>query len=290
MFEAISLLILLSVLLLIIGTIKPSYVYLWNGKKAKGRWKVFLFYGGVIYLLCALGMGAITSWLFALALIGLLTTGLSLILLLIGLVRPRIVLPMKKNTRRKVVSIYSFVFITSMAIVISASMSEDEGAVLPSARYDGERLNGEKHGTGKTFNRSSYYEGEWVHNVREGYGTEVTSFGSVLDMRYEGEWKENLHDGYGTEVVSLFGVETTYEGDYKNGVRHGYGKFTDRSGSSYEGDWKEDAPNGSGEIRTKDGEIYVGEVMDWERHGRGKAVTADGKVTEGIWENGEFVK
>ncbi|WP_377887521.1 hypothetical protein [Alkalihalobacillus sp. R86527] len=106
MFEVLLILFCLSIILVVIGMIWPKYVFLWNGKRAKRRWKVFLFYSGMAYLLFALGLGSIASWLFTLDLVVLLTAIISIVLLIIGIIRPNIVLRMKKRITGTVLVIH----------------------------------------------------------------------------------------------------------------------------------------------------------------------------------------
>lgn len=44
-----------------------------------------------------------------------------------------------------------------------------------------------------TFSSGAVYEGEWVGNVRDGYGVQTWPDGA----RYEGEWKNNKAHGKG---------------------------------------------------------------------------------------------
>ena len=55
--------------------------------------------------------------------------------------------------------------------------------------YDGEKLNGRRHGTGKFFYADGgYYEGEWNQGRMEGLGTLYYPSGSLA---YLGQWKDD---------------------------------------------------------------------------------------------------
>lgn len=60
---------------------------------------------------------------------------------------------------------------------------------------------------------------------------------------YEGDWLGNMRDGYG---VQIWPDGAKYEGDWKLNRAHGKGKFQHVDGDVYEGDWFEDKAHGFG--------------------------------------------
>lgn len=79
-----------------------------------------------------------------------------------------------------------------------------------------------RHGVGQfTWNDGSFYEGDWVNDVRHGNGI----------FRTGGE------------------VQITYEGQWVNDIKHGFGKLTYANGEQITGTWRDDRLNGVAKIR-----------------------------------------
>ena len=55
-----------------------------------------------------------------------------------------------------------------------------------------------------------------------------------VESFYEGEYLEGLEEGYG---VLRWSSGSKYEGNFKRGKGHGQGVWTGSDGSSYEGEW-----------------------------------------------------
>jgi len=76
------------------------------------------------------------------------------------------------------------------------------GIAITSAgdRYEGELKNLQRHGQGKMLFKKSgtIYEGSFVENKREGYGTIFYTDGG----RYEGEWRNDMPNGRGTSRIN----------------------------------------------------------------------------------------
>ena len=81
--------------------------------------------------------------------------------------------------------------------------------------YEGQWVNGERHGFGKKFHMEGWvmYEGEWAHDEFEGYGIQ---FGDANKVLYQGYWKASKFDGEGI----LFDVNENPEmmGIWQNGI------------------------------------------------------------------------
>lgn len=149
--------------------------------------------------------------------------------------------------------------------------------------YEGEvdakdRPNGE----GKLIHTSYYsggnytYEGHFVKGKRNGHGVLVQG-----RSRYEGEWKNNLRDGFGTQVYS-YGAR--YVGYWRADKHHGEGTLTENDGTVYEGKlFDMGAITGCGKVTYPNGDVYEGQVKFNKREGQGKITYKDGRVFEGKW-------
>lgn len=282
---------IISTLLLIVGLFKPSWVTAWRAKEARTRKYSLVFYGSMTIGALLIYLGLLVGWLFFFLLNFILLGALLIIGLCLGLILPKKVVVFGVNTRKKVLFQYGGSIISILVIIIAiGSMlpTEEVDERIVGATYVGEYKNGVKHGKGKASNHSSYYEGQWVEDKRNGHGIEVTDFG-LFTIKYDGQWENNLENGNGKMTMKVLWMDMVYEGDWKNGKREGYGKFIDRGGNIYEGEWVNDAPNGKGKSILKNGETYEGEVKDWKRHGYGKHVMKDGEVLEGNWVEDELV-
>jgi hypothetical protein len=98
-------------------------------------------------------------------------------------------------------------------------LAEGQGSASGTAEYVGGFKAGRKHGPGvKTWPNGDRYEGEFVADHREGYGSYVWGRGAWQGERYDGE----------------------YVADRRNG----YGIYWWQSGDVYAGPWQGDAPSG----------------------------------------------
>ena len=69
-------------------------------------------------------------------------------------------------------------------------------------KYIGEEVNGFRNGFGKyTFSDGSFYEGEYVKDKMEGWGT--FSWANNGDL-YVGEWEDDAENGQGTAGAETF--------------------------------------------------------------------------------------
>ena len=95
-------------------------------------------------------------------------------------------------------------------------------------------------GQGRLFEiDSTIYEGEWRGGLKSGQG-KLTQFGST--SFYEGTFSNDKKNGQGFEK-SDFG---NYNGEYKDDLRHGKGKCVYSNGDIYEGEFKNDLHDGLG--------------------------------------------
>ena len=117
--------------------------------------------------------------------------------------------------------------------------------------YDGEFINGSKHGKGEYIESYKSYDGD--------------KFAS-----YKGDWVVNKEHGNGQYTWS---DESTYEGEWQMGTRHGKGIFRNKCGHVYEGNWENNQYHGAGvytkkphgerkEGEWRNGELYNGIVIN----------------------------
>ena len=168
------------------------------------------------------------------------------------------------------------------------------------ATYDGDTLNGKKHGRGvHTWTDGKIYKGQYEGGFEHGFGTLTEADGLC---RYRGNFRYGQRHGYGTQIWK----EKTYEGEWqynavsgkgklswKNGAvyngsfsqgrYHGNGCFVDKSGRKYVGDWVQGSKEGSGRETWMSGMVYVGSYLQGKRHGFGRLTLPDGSIYAGGW-------
>lgn len=84
--------------------------------------------------------------------------------------------------------------------------------------YEGEVLNGKRHGKGRyTFKSGAYYDGEWKSGEKQGHGKYVFADGTY----YDGEWVNGVKQGKGKFTEKSGEYTSIYEGEYINGQREG---------------------------------------------------------------------
>lgn len=163
---------------------------------------------------------------------------------------------------------------------------------------------------GRAVRQSKKYEGQWIHDRKNGSGTLLFSDGTkligswlddVLDTRdrsclegyddgqngvcrYVGEVCDGVPHGQGESRHEASGE--VYEGAWITGRRSGHGVATLRDGSVYRGEWRNGRRNGYGvfdDIRTR--ARYDGKWVGGVRCGRGVCKYANECVYEGDWAN-----
>ncbi|XP_014162251.1 radial spoke head 10 homolog B [Geospiza fortis] len=159
--------------------------------------------------------------------------------------------------------------------------------------YTGFWCNGKRHGKGTIYydqEQTSWYAGDWVNNVREGWGFRRYRSGNT----YFGQWKKNLRHGHGKMIWQADKQE--YEGEWECGLQHGSGmhtwffKTTDTSFKSslwneYSGNFVKGERHGHGTFLYSDGTMYTGEWAHNKKHGKGIFVFKNGVCFEGEFEN-----
>ena len=136
----------------------------------------------------------------------------------------------------------------------------DEDSESNRAIYDGEMINGKRHGIGKLTTKEFIREGTWKNDEFTGWGRESRPNGDIL------------------------------EGRFINGKLEGKGILRNSEGSSYIGDFVGSKRDGYGELDTKKAN-YRGEFKNNKFHGHGKIrIKEDDSEFEGIFRNGEIEK
>ncbi|XP_074453310.1 radial spoke head 10 homolog B2-like isoform X1 [Larus michahellis] len=158
--------------------------------------------------------------------------------------------------------------------------------------YIGYWCKGKRHGKGTLYydqEHTSWYSGDWVNNVKEGWGMRCYKSGNIYegqweknvrhgkgrmrwltaDQEYTGQWVYGIQHGYGTHIwflkrmpASQYPLRNEYIGDFVNGQRHGRGKFIYASGAVYDGEWVCNKKHGKGKFVFKNGHVYEGEFID----------------------------
>ncbi|XP_030196396.1 radial spoke head 10 homolog B isoform X1 [Gadus morhua] len=153
--------------------------------------------------------------------------------------------------------------------------------------YRGQWHRGKRHGKGVVYYNqaeTSWYDGHWKGNKREGWGARRYPSGNL----YEGEWRDNGRHGEGTMKWLTLGEQ--YVGTWSNGVQHGQGTHTwfvwRMPGSQYprrneyQGAFVLGQRHGQGTFFYASGECYQGEWRKNEKHGRGKFTFTNGRSVE----------
>jgi len=94
--------------------------------------------------------------------------------------------------------------------------------------YDGDLLNGKRHGKGEMrWANGDYYDGEWQNGKRHGKGEMLWASGEM----YDGQWLNDKRHGKG--VLSFAGEY--YNGDWINDMKYGKGYYL-YAEESYDGE------------------------------------------------------
>uniref|UniRef100_A0ABK0LL45 Radial spoke head 10 homolog B n=1 Tax=Rattus norvegicus TaxID=10116 RepID=A0ABK0LL45_RAT len=154
--------------------------------------------------------------------------------------------------------------------------------------YIGHWCHGKRHGKGSIYYNqegTSWYEGDWVYNIKKGWGIRCYKSGNIYEGQWEnnmrhgegrmrwlttneeytGHWEKGIQNGFGTHTWFLkripnsqYPLRNEYIGAFVNGFRHGQGKFYYASGAMYEGEWVSNKKQGRGRITFKNGRVYEG--------------------------------
>lgn len=140
-----------------------------------------------------------------------------------------------------------------------------ENSPVSACCYDGEFVDGKRHGSGREFSVSheTVYQGQWKENLYDGDGTMWKEDGG----RYEGVFVDGVITGEGSYYHP--DGKLVYHGMFKNGLREGKGQEFEEDGRVYEGEFKNDLRDGEGRIKYNGTVIFEGEWKKNLRHGYG---------------------
>ncbi|XP_054213575.1 radial spoke head 10 homolog B isoform X4 [Homo sapiens] len=154
--------------------------------------------------------------------------------------------------------------------------------------YIGHWCNGKRHGKGSIYYNQEgtcWYEGDWVQNIKKGWGIRCYKSGNIYEGQWEdnmrhgegrmrwlttneeytGRWERGIQNGFGTHTwflkrirSSQYPLRNEYIGEFVNGYRHGRGKFYYASGAMYDGEWVSNKKHGMGRLTFKNGRVYEG--------------------------------
>ncbi|XP_069590333.1 radial spoke head 10 homolog B isoform X1 [Ranitomeya imitator] len=158
--------------------------------------------------------------------------------------------------------------------------------------YAGEWFMGARHGKGAIYydtEGTSWYEGDWKRNRKEGWGVQRFPSGNIYEgqwkndkfhgegrMRwlssneeYMGQWEHGVQNGAGTHTWFLkrvagsqYALRNEYIGNFVSGARHGQGRYYYANGAMYDGQWRNNKKHGPGKFIFKNGRIYIGEFVE----------------------------
>ena len=152
----------------------------------------------------------------------------------------------------------------------SASAASQQAAATKSVVYEGEMLNGQRHGRGIClYDNGLIYEGTWLFDKESGYGTLLS--GDRKRIIYEGEFERGRISGrgvyyYGDDPKPSDGKKKKasptsaaksgptrsncrYEGEWRENMRHGQGIYVLPDNSVFDGSWTNGTMNGRGVFR-----------------------------------------
>ena len=187
-----------------------------------------------------------------------------------------------KNLQKNIdISIINYKLFTEKEIVFESNGVIKEYNVEKNALiFEGEYLNGKRHGKGKEYhdNGNLKYEGEYINGQRNGKGKEYDSDGS---LSYEGEYLNGKRHRKGKEYICN---KIRFEGEYFNN-KQWIGKSFNEDGNITH--ILNNNINGKGKEYNYGGIIlFEGEYLNGKRNGYGKEYTNEGKLLfEGEYKN-----
>lgn len=124
--------------------------------------------------------------------------------------------------------------------------------------YEGQLVNGKKHGRGVWRSLSESYEGQWRHDHRHGRGRQTWDEGH----QYEGEFQDGMFNGHGHMRWYTPEGLMVFEGQYVKDVKQGIGRYTWPDGRMYDGGWEQGKRSGRGTYSNQFGETQQGIWQD----------------------------
>lgn len=154
------------------------------------------------------------------------------------------------------------------------------------SKYTGEIsiTSGKRHGHGQYIYKNPYFQfdGQWVEGQKHGQGK--FSFGD--GGYYEGDFQNGEITGNGTRQ---WADGSNYVGEFDHGDRQGKGIFNSPDGTTYEGDWVRNQYSGQGELTLPSGDHYDGTFFKHRFHGQGVLERpSQDTIYKGIFEEGKY--
>ena len=150
-------------------------------------------------------------------------------------------------------------------------------------RYEGEWQFDTRHGHGSYTGLEHDYEGEFVNGKRHGRGVTRYKSGNI----YEGYYYNDKRHG---KAVYTFASGNRLICTYENGEIVGQGEKYYSDGSIYKGALSHDGlPHGTGVWELADGSRYEGEHETGFRHGKGVLILPEGTRRVGRFEKDNYV-
>ena len=170
------------------------------------------------------------------------------------------------------------------------------------AVYEGDMLNGMRHGFGRLTTPKYVRLGTWRNDQFTGWGRESRRNGDVLEGKfidgrvtgkgilknakgnlYVGDFVESQRHGYGELDTNRIHYKGQFLGDRLNGKGIIHFKI---EGHDYDGDFKDNEINGRGVFRWTNGDVYDGLMTRGKMNGLGRYTYANGQIYEGNYING----
>ncbi|CAL7947232.1 unnamed protein product [Xylocopa violacea] len=156
--------------------------------------------------------------------------------------------------------------------------------------YIGVWKNDVKEGSGKEISRNGWmYDGNWLNGKKHGCGilSKISKEDHTIRRYYIGEWVAGKKQGFGH---NWFEDGSYYEGDFCRNKRHGYGHMWHCNGDYYEGGWKDDFYHGMGLFIKDNGNRYEGQFIKGKKEGYGTYYhMVSGQEQRGLWNNDHFI-
>ncbi|MEK8131169.1 stalk domain-containing protein [Paenibacillus filicis] len=158
----------------------------------------------------------------------------------------------------------------------STSIQETLGYGYTRLSYEGDTVDGLRHGDGKLYlDGKLWYEGSFSQNKLSGGGRLYTNG----QLRYEGGFSNDQPQGRAKLYLADGSV---YDGEFRNGHQSGEGTLLDAIGRPrYHGDWVNGLMEGTGDIYDDKGLIvYSGEMKQNRQQGYGVAYIEAKNITD----------
>jgi len=127
------------------------------------------------------------------------------------------------------------------------------------------------------FESGAIYDGQWLQGARHGIGKQMWPDGT----EYVGQWRTGRAHGLGRIKHS---DGDSYCGEWRHGRAHGCGVYRFQEGAAcYEGQFRCDQREGLGVESWVDGSCFAGGFRQGQKSGFGSNTWPDGTVYHGTW-------